>query len=412
MPRNGVSPVLSKLRGEALASFEALGFPKPRTEAWKYTNIRSVLRKEISLVPTGTAPPTSLGLKGMNSTVLVCINGRFSPAHSRIGPLPDGIVVGGLQASFHSHSEQIEYHLGRYARSASCPFVALNTAACTDGAFVYLPKGTCLERPVQIVHSVTSGAFFQPRSLVIAEADTSVDLILLTLAPSGDASFANSVAEVSAGPNSRVNAYTIQPAADNLTAVTSLNAYQAAGSQFGSHTATIGGQTVRNNLTITPAAPNCHTTLNGLFLGGGSTHIDNHTLVDHAKPDCESSELYKGILDGRATGVFNGKVMVRQDAQRINAYQTSKAIVLSRDAKMFAKPELEIYADDVKCSHGATTGQLEKEALFYLQSRGLTEKQARDLLLEAFARDFMVELPNSEVRLHLEQAVAHWLGSR
>ncbi len=406
---NGVTSALAKLRHDAQDSFASMGFPKPRSEAWKYTNIRSALRKYFPTEPVGSTPPAGYGMHGLNTDIAAFVNGRYSAAHSRNGPLPKGTIVGGLQAALGSHKESILHHLGRLAPISSCPFVALNTAALSDGAFIFVPENTRLERPLQVVHMVTSGVFFQPRTLLIAEADASVEVILSISTPPSEAAFANTVTEVSVGPGADVNAYTIQPERDRLTTVTALNVHQGTGSRFGSYTATFGGEVARNNLTITADAAHCDTFLNGLFLARGNSHIDNHTLVDHAMPDCESSELYKGILDEQSTGVFNGKVMVRQDAQRINAYQSSKAVVLTHDARMFAKPELEIYADDVKCSHGATTGQLEKEALFYLRSRGLSEKQARDLLLEAFAREFTEGLPNGEIKHLVEQLISGWL---
>ena len=211
------------------------------------------------------------------------------------------------------------------------------------------------------------------------------------------------------GPGARVEHYHIQDEGQGAARVSTLHTYQQGGSYFATLTATLSGTMVRNNLNFLPDAEHCETHLFGLYLGQDQMHVDTHTLIDHARPNCQSNELYKGILDGRSTGVFNGKVLVRPDAQKTNAYQSSKSVVLTETARMFAKPELEIYADDVKCSHGATTGRLDEEALFYLQSRGLRIHQARALLLQAFARDVIEHVHIEPLRAYLDEVIANRL---
>lgn len=406
---NGASSELAPLRHRAQRSFAAQGFPRPRTEAWKYTNLRSVLRRPVSHGATPAEALAAASIPDLDAHTLVIIDGRFSAEHSRLGPLPGGAVLGSLADAMRTHGSIVLEHLSRHAGVENLPFVALNTAALEDGAFVYLPTSASLDRPVHVVH-VAGASFFQPRILVVASAGSRLSLVLSSEVNAQNAAFGNAVTEVSVGPRAEVDLFKVQTDAPHASTVSAVHVHQDADSRFGSHTFTFGGEIVRNNLTIKADAQHCETVLNGLFLARGKSHVDNHTLMDHAKPDCLSSELYKGILDERATGVFNGKVHVRQDAQRINAYQTSKAVVLSDTARMYAKPELEIYADDVKCSHGATTGQLDKDALFYLQARGLNPKQARALLLESFARELIDTVRLPALRRHLERLVASWLA--
>jgi Fe-S cluster assembly protein SufD len=243
--------------------------------------------------------------------------------------------------------------------------------------------------------------------LYIAEAESSGTVIEGFYGLKEEESlFVNAVTEWSVGERARVEHYQIQDFSENTSVVATLEAHQAGQSYFSTHTSTLKGGLIRNNLSIVPDAEECESHLFGFVLGSKAMHVDNHTLVDHRKPNCFSNELYKSILGDTSTGIFNGKVFVRPDAQKINAYQSNKSIILTEKARMYSKPELEIYADDVKCSHGATTGQLDTEALFYLKSRGLNDKQARSLLLMAFARD-VIDLINVEpLRDHLDRQIA------
>lgn len=406
---NGASSDLVALRRQALHSFAVQGFPRPRTEAWKYTNLRSVLRRPIARDTPAEAAPDAASIAKLDAHLLVVVNGRFSAELSQIGPLPGGVVLGSLADASRTHEAIVLDHLTRHAGVDNLPFVALNTAALEDGAFVYVPPSVSLDRAVHVVH-VATASFFQPRTLVVADKGARLSLVSTSDARAPHASFGNAVTEVSVGRRAQVDLFQVQTDSATVSTVSAVHVRQDSDSRFGTHTFTFGGEIVRNNLTIAADAQHCETQLNGLFLARGKSHVDNHTLMDHTMPDCLSSELYKGILDENATGVFNGKVHVRQDAQRINAYQTSKAVVLSRKARMYAKPELEIYADDVKCSHGATTGQLDKDALFYLQARGLRRKQARALLLESFAREVIDPVSLPALRQHLERLVASWLA--
>ena len=408
---NGSNAVLEGLRKEAIGHFSTLGFPAPKTEAWKYTNITKVLAHDfaLQLKPTATAESdlTPFLIPGLDAYVAVFINGHFDAARSALGGLPEGVIVMSLAQAKEVHADLFNHHFAQYADHRKEVFTALNTAFTHDGLFVYVPRNTVVEKPIFALHLIEAEAdtFLLPRHLIIAERSAQVQIIEHCQGQTEAKTFSNTVTECFVGANAHVDHYKIQDDGPNASQVNTLHAYQEGNSYFSTLTATISGAVVRNNLHFLPNAENCETHLLGLTLANGKTHVDNHTLVDHAQPNCFSNELYKGILDENATGVFNGKVLVRQDAQKTNAYQSNKSVVLTETARMFSKPELEIYADDVKCSHGATTGQLDAEAMFYLRTRGLTKEKARMLLLHAFARDVLDEIKNEPLRAYLDAKV-------
>ncbi len=402
---NGEPSFLRNLRHEAIDCFSSLGFPGKKDEAWKYTSMSAILGAPLTIGDLGHPPGPIRGIDGLDAHVGVFIDGSFSASHSTLASLPTGVMVTGIKDA---PQALVEAHLTRQADVSRYPFIALNTAFIRDVAFVHVPDGVTLEKPIHLVHVLTGAAatLAQPRTLVIAGSHAQFRFVETTEVQLPNPSFINSVAEVYVGPGAHVSRFEIQDLPAYISLVSSIDAYQNAGSHFQNNCFTFGGAVVRNNVSMLPDAEGCETFLNGLFVARGRSHVDNHTLVDHAKPNCFSSENYRGILDERATGVFNGKVLVRQDAQQINAYQTNKSIVLTNTARMYAKPELEIYADDVKCSHGATTGQLDEEALFYLRTRGLTLSDARTLLLQAFARDIVDKVPIEPLRNVLDQRLA------
>ncbi|MEM1093763.1 MAG: Fe-S cluster assembly protein SufD [Bacteroidota bacterium] len=394
---NGSNANIHGVRRAAMDAFQTLGFPKPKVEAWKYTNISRVLRGDFGLALS----PTSHGLTAedidgmlipdLDAHLIVLVNGRYDAGLSRIGELPEGVIVTNFAHASEQYADLVNAHFAQYAKYKEESFAALNTAFAQDGYFVYVPKNVIFETPVVVLHVLTGGdsLFIQPRSLFVVERSAQATVIELKQSTTEVPMFTNAVTEVYVGANAKADHYQVQEEAATQHQVTYLEAYQERDSYFSTHTETFSGGTVRNNLGLLPNDENIETHLIGLFLCNGTMHVDNHTLVDHAMPNCMSNELYKGILDDKSVGVFNGKVFVRQDAQKINAYQTNKTIVLTEQAKMYSKPELEIYADDVQCSHGATTGQIEDEAMFYLMARGIPPKRARALLLLAFARDVL-----------------------
>lgn len=410
---NGTNDGLRSLRKAAIEHFAALGIPARKAEAWKYTNIGKLLKRAYALPPSPSdaevdaSAVAPLLIPGLDAHVVVLVNGHFSTALSTPGTLPDGVLVTSLADAADTHAALVDAHLARYADAEGEALTALNTAFVQDGIFVYVPRSTVVEQPIHVISLITTAedALVQPRTLIVAEENAQVKLIQSTQTLTEAQTLVNAVTEVFVGAQAHVDRYEIQNEPAHTSMVTTLNAYQQTSSVFRNSTFTFGGEVIRNNATILPDAEHCETHLYGLFLGRGTMHVDNHTLVDHAKPNCFSNELYKGVLDDQATGIFNGKVFVHQDAQQINAYQSNKSILLSDTAHMYAKPELEIYADDVRCSHGATTGQLDDEALFYLRTRGLTAQRARALLLVAFARDVLDNVAVEPLREALDAMV-------
>ncbi len=394
---NGGNSRLHALRKEAIERFEALGFPKRKAEAYKYTNIQQVLKRNYTLQlaprePHVTAEDiTPFLVSDLDAHVLVLVNGRFNEALSSIGELPEGAIVTGFANAARNHPDLVDAHFGQYADHANDAFIALNTAFTQDGAFVHVPKSMVLEKPVHIVSVVSAedDLMLQPRYLFVAEENAQATIIQTGRAITDTHTFTNAVVESYAGRNAHLDHYEIQDEGPKSAIHLSSQGYQHEQSVVRTNVFTFSGELVRNNLRMLPDGPHCESHLYGLVLGRGDMHVDNHTVVDHAAPDCYSSELYKHLVDEDATAVFNGRVLVRQDSQRINAYQSNDSLLLSEDADIYSKPELEIYADDVECSHGATTGTLDNEAIFYLQSRGLSYSEARALLLVAFARDVL-----------------------
>lgn len=408
---NGRSAALRSARQEAIEHFEALGFPGKKSEAWKYTNITSLL--DARHAATIGFHETTLSrddvarylIPGIDGPVVVIENGVFNKAASILEDLPDGLTITDLQSGAENHSDVFDHHFGKHARSDDDAFVALNTAFARSGLFIHVTPRTTIRDVVQILSITTSAdeSFVQPRSLVVVEEAASLDLVERQISTVSTPSFSNRVVEIAAAKAARVSTIRIQDESSASTQVTNAFVSQGGNSVTSDLAVTLGGKVVRNNVVIRHEDTHCESHLNGLFVCRDKMHVDNHTLVDHAEPDCFSNEIYKGILYDSSTGVFNGKVLVRQDAQRTNAYQSNKSIVLSDSAHMYSKPELEIYADDVKCSHGATTGRLEPESLFYLRSRGLTLERARALLLAAFAKEVLESVRSEPVRDFLNQ---------
>jgi len=415
---NGTNARLHERRTKAIAQFQKLGFPTRKNEAWKYTNIGDVLKRGFNVLAAPSVPRleeadvAGFAIPELDAHVAVLVNGRFVRSLSAIGDLPPGVVIESLEAASGAHQAVLDDYLGRYAQDENDPFSALNTAFTLDGLFVYVPKGRVLEKPIHVIHlhKTDENLFMQPHNLFVVEENAQAKLVETSYSLSEARTFTNVVTEVYAGERAVVDLYALQDQGDRASLVSNTNVYQKASSVFTAATVTFSGDVVRNNVSVLPDASHCETHLYGLFLPTGDMHVDNHTFVDHARPDCVSNELYKGVLDDRASGVFNGKVFVRQDAQRINAFQENKTILLTEEAAMNSKPELEIYADDVKCSHGATTGQLDPEALFYLRSRGLSERQAKGMLLHAFAGDIIENVRIDALRRLLDRRITNRFG--
>jgi Fe-S cluster assembly protein SufD len=410
-PAGQAPPWLRRLRRSAAERFDTVGFPTARTEDWRFTSVAPLLRIPFRPAPEGTAGVDASALAAhtfADSLQMLFVNGRFAPALSSVAGLPAGVTLTSLADALRQDPALVEPHLARYARHENLPFVALNTAFLQDGAILAVPRGVALSKPVHLVFvSAAPGepTVSYPRALVVAGTSSQLTLVESYVGLGEGTYFTDAVTELVAGENTAIDHYKVVREAGAAFHVGALQVHLARSSTFTSHFVTLGGGLVRNEARAVLDAEGCECTLNGLYLASGRQHVDNHTVIDHARPHCASHELYKGILDGHAHGVFNGKIFVRQDAQKTDAKQTNQTLLLSEDAVIDTKPQLEIFADDVKCTHGATVGQLDADALFYLRARGLGREAARSLLTYAFANDIVSRIKVEPVRARLEESL-------
>lgn len=390
--------------------FSELGFPSTRHEEWKYTNVAPIARQPFHVAgssPRGVSAKSvkSISIPGLKGPRLVFIDGRFSEKFSSLGRLPKGVRIRSLSAVMNEDPGFLESHIARYASFRENPFVSLNTALYQDGACILVDRNIAVKAPVHLLFLSSgegeTGVSF-PRNLIVAAEGSSLNLVEHYAGLNGGGYFTNAVTEIAQGENAVVNYYKIQEEQRNAFHIATVQVRQSRGSRFSSHSISMGGALVRNDINAVLDGEGAECTLNGLYTLDGEQHEDNHTRIEHARPHCASHELYKGILDGSSTGVFNGKIYVHKDAQKTDAKQTNKNLIRSENAAMNTKPQLEIFADDVKCTHGATIGQLDEEAVFYLRARGIGEEEARNLLTCAFARDIIDRIGIEAVRIKLE----------
>jgi len=403
------SPI-HELRKSAIVKLEELDFPTIKNEDWKYTNILPML--SYSFRPAGKTTLKKEDIKkyfinDVDVHLAALVNGRFSEELSDIGTLPEGVIVDSLANIIKNNPGLVQKYLGKYINIEN-GFVALNTAFTLDGLFICIPDNIVLEKQIHILHLSGNGGehvLSQPRNIIIAGKNSKAGLIESYNSINNTVNLTNVISEVIALENSHVEIYKIQNESHENFHINRTQVEQKKGSELTVYTATFGGAITRNDLNTVLDGENCTANLYGLYIIDSSQHVDNHTLIDHAKPYCQSNELYKGVLNDRSHGVFNGKVFVRKDAQKTNAYQSNKAILLSKDALIDTKPQLEIFADDVKCSHGAAIGQLDEESVFYLRSRGIGEEKARTVLIRAFANDVFELIESEPLHNHLNEMV-------
>ena len=399
---------VAELRRGAMDRFGEIGFPNLGQEEWRFTDVSPIARTGYDLSPgageIGVADLEPYSYRDCYRLVLV--NGCLAPELSDLEGLPEGVEVRGLAAALGVGSGPAEAALGRHAGYGEHPFVALNTALWRDGALVRVPRGVVLDKPVNLVVLGTPGerpiAFF-PRILVIAEESSQLTMVE-QYATLGEGRYLSCpVTEIVAHPNSVVDHYKLQRESDTAFHVATFQIHQDRDSNVSSHSISWGGQLVRNDVNAILAGEGCDANLNGLYLVEGDQLVDYHMRVEHAAPHCDSHELFKGILEGSGRSVFNGRIYVHPGAQKTDAKQTSRNLLLSPDALCNANPQLEIFADDVKCTHGSTVGQLDDTAIFYLRSRGIGEEAARSLLTYAFAADIVERIRVPQVRQELEE---------
>jgi Fe-S cluster assembly protein SufD len=409
---------LGSLRQSAFNEFSKMGFPTVKHEEWKYTRISGLFNKEFHLPSNKIAPGISakdidaFRLPGFETAnELVFVNGIFSKELSAIRS--EELNVFTLEeASKNEHRETVSNNLGHSSRYLKDGVNALNTAFLQGGVFINVKRGQIVEHPVYIYNITdarSENILSQPRSLVHIEENANIEIVETYTTIGNNESFTNQVMEVVVEKNAVVEYYKIQN--DALRNQVSTTHVRQIGKSY-VHTVviTLDGGIVRNNLNVVLEAEHSEAHLYGLYFPAGDTHVDNHTIVDNAKPNCFSNEFYKGVLADRSTGVFNGKIYVQQIAQKTNAYQSNKNILLSNDATVNTKPQLEIFADDVKCSHGCTVGQLDEDALYYLRSRGISEKTAKSLLVHAFADDILEHIKPEPIRSYIDKLISDRLG--
>ena len=398
---------LQDLRDRGASRFAALGFPTVRDEDWRFTNVSPLAAMELR-----PAAPVTLTAADIDASPyanvgwrLVVLNGRFSAELSRLNDLPTGVRAGSLAAAVTSHADVVSRYFGQLADFNNRAFAAMNTALSLDGAYLYVPEGTVLPQPVQILYVSAGDAtpeMIQARTLVVA-ADRSESRIIETFVSlRGSTYFTNAISEFYSGEGSVVDHYKVQQEGLDAFHIASMHVNAQRGATFASHSFSLGGKFVRNDVNAILDGEGAEVTLNGLYLADGERLVDNHTEIDHARAHCPSHEVYKGILGGKARAIFNGKIIVRPDAQKTNAKQTNRALLLSDDASINTKPQLEIFADDVKCTHGAAIGQLDDDAIFYLRARGLTYFEARDMLIHAFAGEILDQVKVEPLKRALE----------
>lgn len=415
--KNG-SSVLTPIEQNAFNAFSIMGIPTVKHEEWKYTRISSLFNKQYQFIPGrittsfSTKDVDAVRLPGYEqANELVFVNGLYSASLSKIRSA-ELVVLPLEEAATNEYSDIVSKHLGHSSKYVKDGIHALNTAFVQEGIFIYVKKGQVTEHPVYIYHITDAreaNILSQPRSLVYIAEQAKVQLVetYITIGPAE--SFTNQVMEVVVEKDSIVEYYKIQNDSAHTNQVSATHFRQIGKSYIHAVTISLNGGIVRNNLSIALEADHSESHLYGLYFLKGHSHVDNHTIVDNVKPNCRSNELYKGVIDDNATAVFNGKIFVQPQAQKTNAFQSNKNILLSGTASVNTKPQLEIFADDVKCSHGCTVGKLNEEGLFYLRSRGISEKIARSLLVHAFAVDILEHIKPEPIRNYVDQLISERL---
>ncbi|WP_222982840.1 Fe-S cluster assembly protein SufD [Flagellimonas meishanensis] len=408
-----------EVRSEAIKTFEAKGFPSKKEEAWKYTSLNNLQKVDFSIFPKAENTLEYRDIKKyflheIDTYKIVFIDGVYSSYLSET--THDGVDVCLMSSALTKpqYKPVIDVYFNKVA-SKDESLTTLNTAFSREGAYIYIPKNKVPKKPIQILHLATgneAALMLQPRNLIIAEENAELQVIERHQSLTGNEVFTNSVTEIFAAKDAIVDYYKVQNDANTASLVDNTYISQKDNSVVRVHTFSFGGKLTRNNLNFYQNGERIDSTLKGVTILGEKQHVDHHTLVHHANPNCESHQDYKGIFGERSTGVFNGKIIVDKIAQKTNAFQQNNNILISDKATINTKPQLEIFADDVKCSHGCTIGQLDEEALFYLRSRGIPKKEASALLMYAFANNVLESVRIPELKARINKIIANKLGVR
>ena len=414
--QTNIDSYVHDIRSEAIKQFESIGFPNKKLENWKYTSLKNLLNTDYTVLPEINNVLEFKNIKkylidDIDSYKIIFIDGKYCSHLSET--THEGMDICILSAALTQSKYEliIENYFNKIALKDG--ITSLNTAFSNEGVFIHIPKNKFVEKPIQIIHFSTgneSSLMFQPRNLVVVDENSQVQIIERHQSLNKNKVFTNSVTEIYADKKSIIDYYKIQN--DNLQASLIDNTYvnQERNSAFSMHTFSFGNELVRNNLNISQNDEFIETTIKGVTIIGDNQHVDHNTLIKHNKPNCNSHQDYKGIYDNKSTGVFNGRIVVNKQAQKTNAFQSNNNVLLSDKATVNAKPQLEIYADDVKCSHGCTVGQLDKNALFYLKSRGIPEKEATALLMYGFANNILKSVKIPEIKTRITNIIANKLG--
>ena len=403
---------LKRLRQRAVREFQDQGFPDSKVEEWRFTNVQPIAETPFVLSNDPGDPDESL-LAGFllegTAPRVVTVDGRFSPGLSNTGSIEGSrVVMGGLEAALLEGSPLIERHLGRYADATANPFSALGTAFVRDGAFVYIPEGVELDELLQLIHLYTDSnepVMSHPRTLIVLGENAGCHLVETYAGSGSNVRLTNAVTEVVVGEGAHGSCTRIGIEEESAFHVGNTVIHQAKDSSFALTCVTVGGRLTRHDIVSVLDGEGAENTLNGLYMPAGKQHVDYHTTLDHAKPHCNSFEFFNGILGDHSRGVFNGRIIVREGAQKTDSKQTNNNLLLSGSARADSQPQLEIYADDVRCTHGATLGPLDQNAAFYLQSRGLSSEAARKLMTYGFAVEVIQRVESEPVRKYLDEMV-------
>ena len=414
------STAMHTLREHAFEQFKRLGFPNTRVEDWKYINLAPFLKTDFitepedELLTITEAALAKAKIQKLNCYNIVLVNGQYQPSLSDTIP-EEGIFVSALSVAMNRPA--FSAHFGKYIPLENNHFAALNTALFRDGLFIEVNSKAVLEKSFHIIHFVSADShiFLQTRHLFVIGAQAEASIIESYVSHKNTAKnqagiFVNNVTEIALDKQAILQHYNIQTGSAGTSYIHHTEVMQKTSSVYNNHKASFpGAALLRNNLNVSLNGENIESHLFGLYLAGGKQLVDNHTMVDHLKPHCHSNELYKGVMKDEAVAVFNGKIMVRKDAQKTNAFQKNNNLMLSKKAVVDSKPQLEIFADDVKCSHGSTIGQFNEDALFYLKARGIGEEKAKALLIHAFAYDVTEKIPLPEVQAHINHLIEEGL---
>ncbi|WKD85309.1 FeS cluster assembly protein SufD [Polaribacter huanghezhanensis] len=411
-----VNTAIHDIRSEALRNFDTLGFPTKKLEEWKYTSLNSVLKNDFSIFPNKEnsiefADVKKYFIHDIDTYKIVFVDGKYSSFLSDTTHDGKDICLMSTALSKSKYKPVIENYFNKIAKQDN--LTSLNTAFANEGAYIYIPRNVEVEKPIEIINFTTGNdvaTMIQPRNLLVVEENAHVQIIERHQSLTENAALTNVVTEVFAARNATIDLYKIQNDKDNASLVDNTYIEQKTNSEVSVHTFSFGGNITRNNLNFYQRGEHINSILKGITIIEGKQHVDHHTLVNHIEPNCESHQDYKGIFDERSTGVFNGKVIVEKEAQKTNAYQQNNNVLISDKSTINAKPQLEIFADDVKCSHGCTIGQLDSDALFYMQQRGIPKKEGKALLMYAFANTVLESVKIPEVKSRITKLIASKLN--